>query len=436
MIKKFLFRSFLLTLIGFLAISCSSEIENEEIIPNQPAEEEQPEPISESRKPISLSQTEQDITKQLNDFNVRFTADACRYIDGNKDAETTNIVCSPLGTEIILSMMANGVSDSAKEDILQYLGVSDLETLNALNKILIDALPVADKSSYFSIANALWANTSLVKGLNDDFSSVFSNIYSGNVNLSDFVSENAKTLQNINEWGAKSTNGLISKYLEELKTSLYGIILNSIYFKGFWRDKPFNPESTSKGIFHGFTSENEVDFMNAKKFITLYNFDNDFQYIMLPYGNQAYAMHILIPKGDFSYDTNNLITWERLKSFMEESGYTDLELSMPKFKFNSSLDISELFRSTGRLNMLGGPVGLSMFDKPIDGALTFSQGLSFSVDEKGAEVAAISSANTEFTSDFEEEPQIIRVNIDKPFYFFIQEYSTGAILLSGRITDL
>ena len=60
---------------------------------------------------------------------------------------------------------------------------------------------------------------------------------------------------------------------------------------------------------------------------------------------------------------------------------------------------------------------------------------SFSIDETGAEAAAVTSEEF-FNSVNIDKDGFATVKVDSPFYFFITEWSTGACILSGRIANL
>ncbi|MEZ3551557.1 MAG: hypothetical protein K1W02_12690 [Muribaculaceae bacterium] len=65
------------------------------------------------------------------------------------------------------------------------------------------------------------------------------------------------------------------------------------------------------------------------------------------------------------------------------------------------------------------------------------QAASFSIDETGAEAAAVSSGELIDTSPGSIDPNhLYTVKVDRPFFFFINEFSSGACVLSGRISDL
>lgn len=80
-------------------------------------------------------------------------------------------------------------------------------------------------------------------------------------------------------------------------------------------------------------------------------------------------------------------------------------------------------------------VSWKAFGERVEIGILYSQATSFKVDETGAEAAAI-TAGGNFATATPTEPEVIEINVDHPFYFSINEYSTGACIISGRITQL
>ena len=108
-------------------------------------------------------------------------------VNGNSDS---NVICSLLGAEMIMSMVLNAVEEDQQTEILNYLGITDIEALNSLNANLIHSLSNADNATKFNISNALWVNNEKIKGLNPDYSSLFTDTYGGLINFGNFNREN------------------------------------------------------------------------------------------------------------------------------------------------------------------------------------------------------------------------------------------------------
>lgn len=158
-------------------------------------------------------------------------------VNGNSDS---NVICSLLGAEMIMSMVLNAVEEDQQTEILNYLGITDIEALNSLNANLIHSLSNADNATKFNISNALWVNNEKIKGLNPDYSSLFTDTYGGLINFGNFNRENKTIIEDINKWGASKTNGMIQQYLKELNSSSFAIVLNALSFSSYWNNELFS----------------------------------------------------------------------------------------------------------------------------------------------------------------------------------------------------
>ena len=103
---------------------------------------------------------------------------------------------------------------------------------------------------------------------------------------------------------------------------------------------------------------------------------------------------------------------------------------MPKFNIESKSSLLSSIKEAG-VNACFAPGAdyTNLFaDTPFSVA-EFLQATTFTVDEEGTEAAA-SIVNTGFTSPGYESMDLV---VDRPFLFFVQEQSTGAILFIGKV---
>lgn len=113
-----------------------------------------------------------------------------------------------------------------------------------------------------------------------------------------------------------------------------------------------------------------------------------------------------------------------------------VQLSFPKFKFESKLDLGQALSALGmsdafdaNLADFSGMTGAR--DLVISNVL---QKALVEVDEKGTEAAAATAVVIGVTSaPAPEDPQIIK--IDHPFLFFIRDRETNATLFMGRVLN-
>ncbi len=432
--KRSLINSFILNIaITAIFVSCSSQVNDLPELPQEPIAEETSSNVTKERKEITLTAEQQNTLAQLEPFNIKFTTDMCKFIDSDMKSKGQNVICSPVSTVSILSMVANAVDNKGAQQIVEYLNVSDLSSLLSLNKLLLETLPLADNTATLTIANSLWYNNGLVKNLTPTFTTIFENYFNGQIHQSNFSLENTETLNNINEWGSRISNNQITSYLSELEPNLYAIILNGLNFSGKWHDEPFNPQNTKKGVFHGHKKDSEVEFMHSELISDYSSGDETFLYYVLPYGNQAFSLHIFFPRNpQADISVFELLTQDRIKKMRENFSLADHKYIFPKFSLTSDVDLTKFFSYSNVLNSLSNQTTFTLFDEEIQGGIKFSQKTAMTVNETGTTVSAISSGEFGYLAN-EEDPQEVLLN--RPFFFFIQEYSTNTIILSGRISE-
>lgn len=66
----------------------------------------------------------------------------------------------------------------------------------------------------------------------------------------------------------------------------------------------------------------------------------------------------------------------------------------------------------------------------------FKQQSVLRVDERGTEAASVTWAGLDTSLPEGGEEPVVAVTFDRPFYFFIQEKSTGLMLFMGKVEEL
>ncbi|MDE6237034.1 MAG: hypothetical protein K2M45_04135 [Muribaculaceae bacterium] len=412
---------FFYLLLGFIGIffpllSCSSDSDSEN---------------NDSPRAIRLTAEQQQLSEKLHSYSIKLLSDIEKVNQEDTDL-SGNAICSPLGTQIILSMIANGVYKDEQNGILDYLGTDDVELLNSLNMELLKQLPLVDKKVNFNLANALWINSFFNLKLNSDFNKIVTDNYQLHIQEDNFNDNNLQTLERINDWASLMSNGVINSYFSELNPNSLGIFLNALYLKANWAEEYFSKEDTSSQPFFGQNATNDVEMMKSDFFLTRYSNEEKFEYSKIPFGNEGFYMQIILPKEKYTpLDILSTISSTDLKDINAKGDLVKLQLSIPKFNLSSSINISKVFDKLG-LSAINSAT-FDMFESPVKGDVTYRQNNSFSIDEKGTEVASVSSADIGITAPLFDEKKL---SLNRPFIFFIRESSTGTILLEGVINDL
>lgn len=410
----------ILAVMGLIAVSCSQDNPNGS--DNKPV----------TGKTIILPINARSAANNLVDFYLKFTIDMAENSKQGVDDLESNIVVSPLSAAMVLSMTANACEERVKKEYIRYLGVYDIENLNALSKILIEKLPEVDNTSSFNIGNSVWVNSNYNLKLSEKFSDIVTSKYLAITKNLDFTNVNA-TLKELNDWCGLITNDKITGHFKTINPTTYAILLNSIYFRGKWHDDIFDSSRTKAAIFHGLNGDTYPLTMESDVTEGLYSNDGIFESFTLSFGNNSYRLEIILPLDNEDADDNETkLTIERICSLRESYQTAHIKAFLPKFSVESNHNLNEMLERIGLKAMTIS--GLNMFSKPIEGAIQYNQSAAFSIDETGAEAAAVTSGSVDPTAPGPTEELLIKV--DRPFYFFIREYSTNACIISGRICNL
>ena len=210
------------------------------------------------------------------------------------------------------------------------------------------------------------------------------------------------------------------------------VLTNAIYFNAAWAF-PFSDDLTSDGVFHLINGDEVTVPMMRQSESFGYAEGDNYQAIELPYDGNELSMVILLPaSGEFSAFESSL-DLAKLQEIIDDIHYRQVALTMPKFEFESSLDLKSTLSDMGMpLAFLSGADFSGMTGNRELSITDVVHKAFISVDESGTEAAAATAVIVGLTA-IPEEP--VTVNIDRPFVFMIRDISTGTVLFLGRILD-
>ncbi len=213
------------------------------------------------------------------------------------------------------------------------------------------------------------------------------------------------------------------------------LLINAIYFKGFWTT-PFDPDETVDRPFYvsgGATPD--VPMMTMSE-VTLPYYQGDwFQAVDMAYGDSCFSMTVILPKyglgiGDVLPDLDQT-TWEEIVA-----GLHHLKLNrfaMPKFKLEYEITMNDILTALG-MGIAFDP-DMADFSRMRDDQVSnlfiskVKHKTFIEVDEEGTEAAA-----TTMVTMFADGGGTY-VTLDRPFIYVIRERHSGAILFIGMVTD-
>lgn len=345
----------------------------------------------------------------------------------NSEAPTDqNYMFSPFSIKAALAMAANGAEGETRREILDALGVEDLDAFNDRIRYLIDSY----SNNYYltlSVANSIWLNRDYPYAedaeFSDTFRAIIEKMYSGEVG----VVNNSNAVDTVNNWVEENTSGRITDIINS--PDFLAALVNAVYFKGEWLNH-FKPEYND---FKTFTSrdgsEAELEFMNRTGYYGYYE-NNSMRMIAIPYKDMDtdIAMYIAIGAG-------RAVDLDRYIPEME-SAYVNL--SIPKFKTEYSVELNDTLKA------IGIEKAFSEFDAEFSGMVDNYPMNMFidevvhktyiSIDEIGTEAAA-ATAIMAGGSGASQPPEPIDFIADEPFTYFIYDSENDEILFVGEYSE-
>lgn len=369
----------------------------------------------------------------FNDFSLKF------YL-ANSEGSRKNVCVSPLSVGAVLGMIANGDDGEARDEILKLLGFEEsAEGLNALNiyyQTFISNLPNIEEDITCDMTNTLWSDPSEYNIMKSFMQTITDSYYAYGIGISPY---GATGKDAINSFVSKNTNGLIDEFLKSpLSVSL--AFLNTFYFKASW-SVYFDERLTSKRTFLDIGGkEKNVDFMCKTDFLEYAVTDDGTTAVRLDYGERLqFSMTCILPSQKINHiPLDEVLTADNINAINKKMERTTLTVRLPKFEVETNNpETLGVLRDLGlkKVCSVENPAPFALISE--SGPLylnCFIHSTKLKVHENGTEGAAASLAGMWATSypgqEIRPVPEIV---FDRPFIFYIQENTTGAVLFIGSV---
>ena len=355
-----------------------------------------------------------------------------------------NIIFSPISLSLALSMTMAGAETTTENAMLEALQITlpEEDVYPAYNALLLainqseqENLENDEDSNFqLNIANSLWAQSGY--SYKQAFLDVLAKNFGAGVNNVNFIQDPEAARDAINNWVEEETEEKIKELIPAGAISdLTRLVLaNAIYFKGAWQYQ-FDAASTYEAPFNLLDgSAIKVDMMKLDSERLQYHQGQDYEAISLPYMSPDFAMTIIVPELIAFNDFETTISLEFLNTLRDRMAIEQIELEMPKFDFESTINAKEALKNLGMEEaFIAGMADFSGITEEEELLITdVLHKATITVDEEGTEAAAATAVIVGLTSL---PPEPISLKIDRPFMFFIQHQPTGSILFMGRVTQ-
>jgi serpin B len=391
---------------------------------------------------VSAAAPRTDLLAAAHTFEVFGTDLYGRLAEGAKEG---NLVFSPASVVTALVMTYAGAAGTTAEEMAATLhlplqGDALHQAFNTLDQLLKSRSwegkdsEGKDVGVLLRTANSLWAQ----KGLpfQKAFLDTLAANYGAGVRLVDYKTEAEKARRAINDWVSEQTEGKIPDLIPEgaLNAMTRLVLANAVYLDATWAYQ-FDKAFTSDGPFTTLAGASVTTPLMRQSALFPYGEGEGWKAVELPYLREELALLLVVPDaGKFAQVEQQLGDGLLSKAVASLRTETEVDLTMPKFKFRTQAGLKEALMALGMKSAFSP-------EQADFSAMTAAEALYvddviheayIAVDEEGTEAAAATAVVMRATGA---PAQQIRLVIDRPFLFALRDRDTGAILFLGRVTD-
>jgi serpin B len=348
-----------------------------------------------------------------------------------------NLVVSPSSVATVLAMILPGARGDTGRELAAALRTRlDPERVaaaaGALDRTLLEQAQ-ADELD-LRISNAVWVQQGLA--LREAFERVLVEAFRAGLREVDFQRDPEGARRAINQLVAEQTAGKVPQLFDRgaIPPDCRLVLTNAIYLEARWLEA-FDPEETRPEPFHLLGGGGTEVAMLHRQARYGYADGDGWRAVELPYRGGRMVMDVLLPdEGGFDGFRDGLEpAW--LRELLASLNSRELRLALPKFTFDSDLDLGPPLQALGVRTAFTGAADFSGISEQqalrIDRVV---QRAHIEVDERGTTAAAATGATMQLVSMVAPKPPL-ELRVDRPFLFAVRDRMTGAPLFIGQVTN-
>ncbi|WP_380278727.1 serpin family protein [Kitasatospora purpeofusca] len=374
-----------------------------------------------------------------------FGLDLLHTLTADPAAAGRNLVLSPSGLATVLAMVLPGARGATADELAKALhtGLAPEQYALATGALNRPAAATAEGGPVLRQSDDLWAQRDYP--IDQHYLGVLAAAFGTGVHTADFRKDP--------EGARKAVNGVVEKATEGRIKNLFGpgginpdtrlALTDALYLKADWAE-PFKAGRTADRPFHRLDGTEAAVPTMARSARLRYAegsggiLGEPWQAVELPYAGSTLAMDLVVPaQGGFAAFRKGLDQAE-LDRILGSLAERTVDLTLPKFHFDTSNELSPVLRALGVKAAFGPAADLSGIPGPgADGGLAIStvvQKATVQVDEQGT-VAAAGSGVGMGVMAAPAPANPVELHIDRPFLFLIRDTATGRPLFLGQVTD-
>ena len=353
-----------------------------------------------------------------------------------------NVVFSPASIAAALQMALCGAGGATAAQIAAALHLAGPDAATDGLRLLSGVLSQAGDGTNVTLRapNTMWVQAGLP--LEPGFTSRLRDAAALTVRPVDFRGAPRQARAQINELIAEQTAGKITDLLgpDAVSAATLLVLANAVYLKARWAfpfpasataDTPFYPGPDGNADAEPAGSPLTVPMMRRTADLAYLRADG-YQAVLLPYQDGRLAMAIVLPDGPLP----TLAPWLAggLGPLLAGAARQRVALSLPKFRQRAGFGLIPVLRQLGVEDAFTDAAdfsGITAQERLFISAVVHQAYID--VDEQGTEAAAATAISMRPMA-MRQEPDPIRMVVDRPFLFAIIDTATGLPLFLGQVT--
>ncbi|XP_059179574.1 serpin B6-like [Physella acuta] len=347
-----------------------------------------------------------------------------------------NVIYSPYSIHSALTMTSLGAKGDTATEMAQTLGLTSLGSSAhlAYQELITDLNAVKEVALH--TGNAIFVNP--YDPIVPQFTEDVTNDYFAKTENFD-LSAPAGPEKAVNDYIAQATENMIQNVLPQgsIDASTVMVLVNTIFFNGTWASQ-FPKYKTQKKDFHQVGGAvSQVDMMHDDKTIKIKRDNsNKVDVAELPFKGGRFSLYIALPQQvDGITDLETLLaTPGKVDELFTGLSYTRLQLSIPKFKIETTLSLNQPLKDLGMVKAFS-PMGADFTGISTGAQIFISQVLHkamIDVTETGTVAAAATVIGIVSLAIMSPPAEVF--NADHAFAYFLRDNQTGQILFQGKFS--
>lgn len=376
-----------------------------------------------------------DTNDQVRDISVKLFRKAA-------NSKRSSMV-SPTSVIMAMAMAQNGAKGETRKQMETTFGISTRD-LNQWIRAWSAVQPgqegtaAKDKTGSVNIANAFWYNNRAgAFQINKDYRSTIRDDLNAEIRSGDF---SPKTVDQINRWCSKNTNGMIKEIMREgeLSAEDRAVLINAIAFEDQWAS-PYKKSQVKKKYF---TAENgkkkKTDLMYSME--EIYCHDDLATGFIKPYSSGYRFVAILPKKGVTVKEYMKKLDGARFENFLRSGKEAVVHAALPAFKSEYKTDkLPQIFQSMGMTDLFSPALAdLSGMGEASGQGLFLSairHKTYIDVNRQGTKAAAVTAGMVKTTALNPEPLREYTVRLNRPFLYAIIDEYTGTPVFMGTMMN-